>query len=192
MQQKGRQQSRRAAASVFSGYDLGQITQKADSIYETYLDLINTDREWVDRVRRATGESTRLTSVFEKWRERLNEVMSDSQPQDGQRVFSRQLKKEMFDANPICSICGNKISLIDDAALVLLQDNIAVFSVRERLVGKAPCAANGLKSLASRGNAADGPLASARRVGLSAPLDGVAPLAKGYGHCRRGAPCQGC
>ena len=36
----------------------------------------------------------RLTSVFEKWRERLKEVMSDSQPQDGQRVFSRQLKEE--------------------------------------------------------------------------------------------------
>lgn len=88
-----------------------------NSIYETYLDLINTDREWVDRVRRATGESARLNSVFEKWRERLKEVMSDSQPQDGQRVFSRQLKKEMFDANPICSICGNRISLIDDAAL---------------------------------------------------------------------------
>ena len=105
--------------------------------------MINTDREWVDRVRRATGESTGLTSVFEKWRERLKEVMSDSQPQDGQRVFSRQLKKEMFDANPICSICGNKISLIDDAALVLLQPNIAVFSVRVIPVRKAPCAGNG-------------------------------------------------
>ena len=104
-------------ATSFSDYDLGQITQKSDSIYETYLDLINTDPEWVDRVRRATGESARLNSVFEKWRERLKEVMNDSQPQDGQRVFSRQLKKEMFDTNPICSICGNRISLIDDAAL---------------------------------------------------------------------------
>ena len=104
-------------ATSFSDYDLGQITQKSDSIYETYLDLINTDREWVDRVRRATGESARLNSVFEKWRERLKEVMNDSQPQDGQRVFSHQLKKEMFDTNPICSICGNRISLIDDAAL---------------------------------------------------------------------------
>ena len=60
---------------------------------------------------------------------------------------------------------------------MLLQPTIAVFSVRERPVGKAPCAANGLV-LGKRGNAADGPLASARRVGLSAPLDRVAPLAK--------------
>ena len=60
---------------------------------------------------------------------------------------------------------------------MLLQHNIAVFSVREGPVGKAPCAANG-RVLGHRGNAADGPLASARRVGLSAPLDGVAPLAK--------------
>ena len=43
--------------------------------------------------------------------------MEDSEPQDIKRVFSRQLKKEMFEANPTCAICGNKISLIDDAAM---------------------------------------------------------------------------
>lgn len=104
-------------ATSFSMYDLGQVTQKADSIYESYLDLINTDPVWVDRVRRATGESTRLKYVFDTWLQRLTEIMQNSEPQDVQRVFSRQLKKEMFEADPTCSICGNKISLIDDAAI---------------------------------------------------------------------------
>ncbi|TCT22696.1 GmrSD restriction endonuclease domain-containing protein [Thiobaca trueperi] len=104
-------------ATSFSLYDLGQVTQKSDSIYESYLDLINTDPIWVDRVRRATGESTRLKYVFDTWLKRLEEVMEDSEPQDVKRAFSRQLKKEMFEENPTCAICGNKISLIDDAAI---------------------------------------------------------------------------
>ncbi|MGE4376601.1 MAG: HNH endonuclease family protein [Burkholderiaceae bacterium] len=104
-------------ATSFSMYDIGQVTQKADSIYESYLDLINTDPVWVDRVRRATGESTRLKYVFDTWLQRLSEIMQNSESQDVQRVFSRRLKKEMFEANPTCSICGNKISLIDDAAM---------------------------------------------------------------------------
>lgn len=104
-------------ATSFASYDIGQITQKSDCIYESYLDLINSDPVWVDRVRRATGESTRLKYVFDTWLRRLEEVMEDSEPQDIKRVFSRQLKKEMFEANPTCAICGNKISLIDDAAM---------------------------------------------------------------------------
>ncbi|MBX3616670.1 GmrSD restriction endonuclease domain-containing protein [Nitrosomonas sp.] len=104
-------------ATSFCRYDLGQVTQKADGIYESYLDLINSDPVWVDRVRRATGESTRLKYVFDTWFKRLDEIMEDSEPQDVKRAFSRQLKKEMFEANPTCSICGNKISLIDDATI---------------------------------------------------------------------------
>ena len=104
-------------ATSFSMYDIGQITQKADCIYESYLDLINSDPIWVDRVRRATGESSRLKYVFDTWIQRLEEIMQDSKPQDIQRAFSRQLKKEFFEADPTCSICGNKISLIDDAAM---------------------------------------------------------------------------
>jgi 5-methylcytosine-specific restriction endonuclease McrA len=104
-------------STSFHKYDLGQITQKADCIYEGYVDLINSDATWVDRVRRATGESTRLKYTFDKWLDRLDEIMRTSQPQDARRAFSRQLKKEMFDANPTCQLCGNKISLIDDAVI---------------------------------------------------------------------------
>ncbi|MBM4026243.1 MAG: hypothetical protein FJ280_12685 [Planctomycetes bacterium] len=104
-------------STSFHRYDLGQITQKADCIYEGYVDLINSDTMWVDRVRRATGESTRLKYTFDTWLERLDEIMRTSQPQDARRAFSRQLKKEMFEANPTCKLCRNKISLIDDAVI---------------------------------------------------------------------------
>jgi len=104
-------------STSFAKYDLGQITQKADAIYEGYLDLINSDSLWVDRIRRATGESTRLIYTFETWHVMLEEIMRYSQAQDSKRIFSKNLKKEMFEADQTCSLCGNKIVLIDDAAL---------------------------------------------------------------------------
>lgn len=104
-------------ATSFTNYDLGQVTRAADSIYEEYLDLINTDEVWVDRVRRATGESTRLIYAFERWYERLKGVMDSFQPNDSKRAFSRQLKLELFGQNQTCKLCNQQIVLIDDAAL---------------------------------------------------------------------------
>jgi hypothetical protein len=106
-----------AISTSFADYDIGQITMKADCIYESYVDMINNDKEWVDCVRRSTGESKRLRYIFETWIARLEDVMSVSVPQDKKRLFSFQLKKEMFQANPCCKICGQEIKHIDDAAL---------------------------------------------------------------------------
>lgn len=104
-------------STSFANYDLGQITRAADSIYEEYLDLINSDEQWVDRVRRATGEATRLTYAFDIWNSRLGTVLSEHTPNDSKRVFSRQLKKELFDSDPTCKLCQQRIPLIDDAVL---------------------------------------------------------------------------
>lgn len=104
-------------STSFHRYDLGAITRASDQIYESYVDLINTDAVWVDRVRRATGEATRLKYTFDRWHERLDQVMSNVELVDRKRIFSRQLKEEMFNLNSTCKICGQKIALIDDAAM---------------------------------------------------------------------------
>lgn len=105
-------------STSFANYDLGQITRAADSIYEEYLDLIHQDSQWVDRVRRATGEATRMSYTFDSWYSRLASVLeSSTPPNDDKRIFSQQLKRELFEANPSCALCGQKIRLIDDAAL---------------------------------------------------------------------------
>lgn len=104
-------------STSFAPYSLGQITGMADRIREEYIDLITHDNHWVDCVRRATGEKTRLSYVFDTWRDRLGLLLKDSPPADSSRVFSRQLKKEMFEQDSTCGICGNDIRLIDDAAL---------------------------------------------------------------------------
>ena len=101
----------------FAKYDLGQITRAADRIYEEYLDLTSTDKDWIDRVRRATGSYARVVYVFETWQRRLAGVMQDVPPNDGRRTFSKQLKKELFEQNNTCSLCGQEIKMLDDAVL---------------------------------------------------------------------------
>lgn len=104
-------------ATSFVDYDLGRITRAADAVYEEYLDMIGTDSQWVDRVRRASFEPARLEYTFSTWYTRLKAVMAQFEPNDSQRAFSRQLKKQMFEADATCSLCGQRIALIDDSVL---------------------------------------------------------------------------
>lgn len=104
-------------STSFTRYDLGQLTRSADAIYEEYLDLVTTDDLWRDYVRRATGETGRIEYVFNTWTERLKAALQATEPNDGVRLFSKQLKKELFEQNRTCAICGQEIKLMNDAVL---------------------------------------------------------------------------
>ena len=124
LRQDGGEWSSRINATVFqvlsvsfTKYDIGQLTRNADAIYEEYVNLVSTDEQWVDRVRRATGEIQRLTYVFDTWYSRLDEIMKETEPNDSKRVFSADLKKQMWEQNRTCSICGQEIKLLIDAVL---------------------------------------------------------------------------
>lgn len=104
-------------STSFEGYDIGQITRAADLIYEDYLDLIASDPQWVDYVRNSSADRARVRYVFDTWASRLKATMDSSPPNDSRRGFSRQLKKEMFEQNSACSLCGQEIKLLNDAAL---------------------------------------------------------------------------
>ena len=104
-------------SSSFTDYDLGQLTRRADAIFEEYMDMISIDEKWVDCVRVATGDANRIEYAFETWRDRLRKAIGDERPNDSARAFSRSLKEEMFQQNNTCSICGQKITLLYDAAL---------------------------------------------------------------------------
>ena len=102
-------------ATGFVKHDLGRVTRAADAIYEEYLEMINTDSQWVDRVR-AHPSSPRASSTRSgSGTARLEQVLAPFDSNDGQRVFSRGLKEEMFKANATCSLCNQRITLMDDA-----------------------------------------------------------------------------
>jgi uncharacterized protein with ParB-like and HNH nuclease domain len=101
----------------FNNYDIGHITRSADSIFESYLDLIESDEKWVTSVTAATGDYARIEYAFETWQARLKEAVRNERTNDSTRLFTRSLKEEMFAEDNACSICGQKIIMINDAAL---------------------------------------------------------------------------
>ena len=101
----------------FANYDVGQLRRSRESIFEEYLDMVQTDPVWVEYVSNHTGDYTRISYAFTAWKARLKEAVKDTEPNDPQRCFSRALKEEMFDRSDFCKICGQKISHINDATL---------------------------------------------------------------------------
>lgn len=106
-----------AISVSFTDYDLSALTRSADAINEEYLDLLATDDHWTDCVRRSTGDSDRISYAFKTWSDRMALVMESSEPNDPTRLFSRALKEELFGQNAVCNICGQRIALVNDAAL---------------------------------------------------------------------------
>lgn len=104
-------------STSFATYPMAAITKNADRIYEEYLDMILTDRRWVDYVRRATGETERLNYVFRTWNDRLRNTLAGDIAATGGRTFSKTLKMDLLRQNATCELCGNAIRHLDDAVI---------------------------------------------------------------------------
>lgn len=104
-------------ATSFAEYDHNALIKSGDKISEAYLDLMYTDEKWVEAVSRSTGDFNKIEYTFQTWENRLKEIMKVSESRDRQRLFSKELKAELFKQNPTCSLCSGQIVTIADAAL---------------------------------------------------------------------------
>lgn len=57
----------------------------------------------------------KVNTRFKKWLDALEKIVGI--PKTEPRTFSWELKKQLYDQNPVCNICGNKIMIIDDAVI---------------------------------------------------------------------------
>ena len=99
----------------FARTDKNVIFNNLDVIREAYLNLMTNDLEFIDAIEIGTSEDRKVMKRFDKWREVLNQILHDKNKQP--RCFSYNLKKELFDVNPVCRLCNNQIQSIDDAAV---------------------------------------------------------------------------
>jgi hypothetical protein len=104
-------------ATTFAEYEPSRLVRGGDRIYEAYVDLVCTDERWVDAVSKSTGDYNKIEYSFLTWETRLKEVMASVDKKDGKRAFSRALKKELYEQNSTCALCGQHIVTINDAAL---------------------------------------------------------------------------
>jgi hypothetical protein len=99
----------------FATADKNKVYQNLDAIRETLIDLMSNDQEFVDAIELSTSSVQAVTKRFDKFRHALEGIIGIAQKEP--RCFSDKLKKELYDGDPTCSICGQKIQNIDDSAV---------------------------------------------------------------------------
>lgn len=91
------------------------VFQNLDRIREALIDLMTTDQDFIDSIELSTSSKKAVTTRFDKWRFALQAILGIGTKEP--RCFTYSLKKELFESNDTCAICGNKIFNIDDAAI---------------------------------------------------------------------------
>ncbi len=98
---------------VFSFYEKQQIVPVADRIREEFLDLMTYDATFVEYVASTGDKKDRVFYRAETWKRRVDELVREYPVEP--RGFSWSLKKQLFEANPECQICHQRIMELDDA-----------------------------------------------------------------------------
>jgi len=99
----------------FSRYEKSQIVSKADIIKEELLWLMTHNDEFIDAILFHTDQKEKVERRFKIWLSSLEEIVGI--PKKEPRAFSWHYKKQLWENNPVCAICGNAINLVDDAEI---------------------------------------------------------------------------
>lgn len=99
----------------FAREDKNKVYQRLDSIREALIHLMTNDQEFIDSIELSTSSVQAVIKRFDKWRLSLQSIIGIAQKE--QRCFSYKLKQELFNNDPTCNICGQRIQNIDDSAI---------------------------------------------------------------------------
>jgi hypothetical protein len=99
----------------FAKEDKNKVYQNLDSIREALICLMTEDQEFIDSIELGTSGLKAVTKRFDKWRLTLQSIIGIGEKEA--RCFSFKLKEELFNTNPTCAICDQRIQEIDDSAV---------------------------------------------------------------------------
>lgn len=97
----------------FVNYSKNDVLSNADAIREGLLDLMINDTQFQELIGYKTSNTENVRKRFRMYMDFLEKVIVDKTYQ--QRVFSYQIKEEMFKENPYCAISKQRILSIEDA-----------------------------------------------------------------------------
>jgi len=100
---------------TFCDRDKNRVYSALDLIREELIDVMASDSDFIDAILSGTSEASKITRSFDKVRMLVDEILSNHKQQP--RCFSMKLKQELYEANPTCTICEQKIQDIDDASV---------------------------------------------------------------------------
>ena len=95
--------------------DSNLVYQHSESIYEGLIDLMAGDAEFREAITLSTSSVKNVQTRFSKFNAMVKAVIGNDQKQP--RCFTRKLKEELYNKNPVCNICETRIVDVDDAAV---------------------------------------------------------------------------
>lgn len=104
---------------LFADADKNQVYRHLDRLREGFIDLMTSEDDFITAIERSTGSTNAVHTRFDKWRHRMEDILKNDEAQP--RLFTYDLKKELYENNSACALCGNQISHIDDAAVDHIQ-----------------------------------------------------------------------
>lgn len=98
----------------FTMFEENQIVSNSDAIREELMWQMTSNFRFIDSISgTGTDNKVKIERKFEIWVNSLRSVIG--YPETEPRNFTLNLKKQLWESNPTCAICRQKIHLIDDA-----------------------------------------------------------------------------
>lgn len=94
-------------------YDKRQIVAAKDAIREGAINLMSSDASFIDATTLGTSDVARVKTRFESFARMLEDAIR--LPKGERRLFNMSEKQALFDADPTCGFCHQRIESIDDA-----------------------------------------------------------------------------
>lgn len=95
--------------------DKNQVMAALDALREGWIDMMANNAEFKQAIELSTSSVEMVRRRFDLTREWVEDILRNHRAQP--RCFSRELKRQLFEANPTCALCKQGINEIDDAAV---------------------------------------------------------------------------
>lgn len=104
----------------FSSYKRNQIKEYSDIIRDELIQLMTSNDQFINSISgTGTTNTDKVRQRFKIWDEALEKIVG--MPKSEPRIFEYALKEDLYyeipNEKPKCDRCGNKIMLIEDAAI---------------------------------------------------------------------------
>jgi hypothetical protein len=96
----------------FLRYSKNQIIPHSNSIRESMIDLLLTEK-FIKSISVRTNDRDQVETRFRMWFDRIEAIVGN--PNLEPRIFPFEIKKNLFNTDSTCKICGQIIQMLDDA-----------------------------------------------------------------------------
>ena len=97
----------------FSRYEKRDVVPRSDAIQEELIWMMTHNDAFIDTMLYHTDKKENVEKRFKVWVDSLETIIG--LPIKEPRVFSAHYKKQLWEANPTCAICNQRIQLPDDS-----------------------------------------------------------------------------